>query len=93
MNTPAEPRRAVVTLVELALAGLLIAWRCVAPTWHPFWRDILFLLGLYWIFLVLCRNTRAREGVTLALTLVCLGIYLKSVMQDLLFVANLLPPE
>jgi hypothetical protein len=87
----AEPRRGAWTLLELALAGLLIAWRIAAPTWHPVWQDLLFYLGLYWVFLALCRDARAREWATLALSLLFLGIYLKGVMQNLLLVSDLLP--
>ena len=86
-----EIRKRPWVLLELALAGLLIAWRVAAPTWHPFYLDILFYLGLYWILLALCRDPRAREGAAVGLSLLFLGIYLKGVMPNLLLVTDLLP--
>ena len=84
-------RRRPWILLELACAGLLIAWRCAAPTWHPFYLDILFFLGLYWVLLALCPDPRAHEWGAVGLTLFFLAIYVKSIMPNVLYVANLLP--
>ena len=92
MRVPASWRRRPWLLLELALAGLLIAWRVAAPTWHPVYLDFLFYLGLFWAFLALCPEPRAREGAALALSLLFLAVYLKGVMPHLLLVAGLLPP-
>ena len=87
----AEIRRRPWCLLEVALAGALIAWRFVAPTWHPVWFDLLFYLGLYWIYLALFPETKSWTAVTLGLTMLGLGIYLKGQLPHMLLVAELLP--
>jgi hypothetical protein len=79
--------------LEIALAVALVAWRCAAPTWHPFYRDILFYLGLYWIFLVLVpESSPARTPVTIGMMMLALGIYATGQMPHMLLSLDLLPP-
>ena len=93
MKAVEESRRGVAwAFLEVALAGLLIAWRCTAPTWHPVYFDIPFYLGLFWIFLTLCPNPRAREAVAVGLMLLLLAVYLKGIMPHMLLAFDLLPP-
>ena len=84
-------RRRPWILLELAGAGLLIAWRCAAPTWHPFYLDFLFYLGLFWVLLALCPDGRAHQWAAIGLTLFFLAIYVKGIMPHVLYVAELLP--
>jgi hypothetical protein len=83
-------RRRPWILLELALAGLLIAWRLAAPTWHPVWMDLLFYLALYWAWTALFPESKAWTRVTLALMLLGLGIYLKHQIPQMLLLVNLL---
>lgn len=78
--------------LELLLAGALIAWRCVARTWHPFYLDIFFYLGVYWIFLALApRESKARTPVAVLMCLGLLALYLKAQVPHMMVVAELLP--
>ena len=91
MNAIEEPRRGAWTFLEAALAGLFIAWRCSSLLSHPLYLDIPLYLGLFWIFLALCPVPRAREALAVGLMLLFFAIYLKSVITNLLFVADLQP--
>ena len=86
-----ELRRRPWLLLELGLAAALVSWRCVAPTWHPVWLDIFFYLGLYWAYLAIGTAPRLWTGITLALMLGFLAIYMTRQMPHALLAADLLP--
>lgn len=87
----AEIRRRPWILLEVALAGLLIAWRFVAPTWHPVWCDLFLYLGLYWICLAFAPGERRWTAITLLLMLGLLAIYLRAQVPQVLVAVDLLP--
>ncbi len=77
--------------LELALAVLLLVWRCLAPTWHPVYLDLLFYLGLYWVFLILDAKADRVETLTAFLMIALFGIYLRAQMPHWLVLVDLLP--
>lgn len=91
MNPPAAIRRRPWGLLELALSGLLIAWRCAAPTWHPLWADLFLYLGLYWMLLVLAPAPWSDTWGLLTVMLILLAICLKGQMPHVLLACDLLP--
>jgi hypothetical protein len=92
VETPAEPpRRVRWKVLELALAGALVAWRGAAPTWHPFYFDVFFYFGLFWADLVVRPGHRSWVAATGLLMLLTFGLYLKAQMPHILVSANLLP--
>ena len=86
-----DRRRLLSTGIQLLAAAALIAWRALAPTWHPLWEDALFLCALYWIFCLFARDTRAWPAVTGLVCALIGALYLKGQMPHMLLVYDLLP--
>lgn len=91
VNVMEAVRRRPWILLEFLLAGALIAWRFVAPTWHPVWQDLLFYLGLYWIYTAAAPESKAWTGVTLAIMIGFLAICLRAQLPHILVAFELLP--
>lgn len=91
VKIPAALRRRPWMPLELALAVLLLVWRCLAPTWHPVYLDLLFYLGLYWVFLILDAKADRVETLTAFLMIALFGIYLRAQMPHWLVLVDLLP--
>lgn len=84
-------RRGLAVAAQLAAAAALVAWRVAAHSWHPVWKDIVFLLCLYWVFCLFFLRTRAWGPVTALLVSTLAVIYLNGQMPHMLLVYNLLP--
>lgn len=84
-------RRRAITAAQAVAALSLAAWRLLAPTWHPFWQDILFWAALYWLATLFGRESRAWPALTGAVVLGLALIYLSGQMPHMLLVYDLLP--
>jgi hypothetical protein len=78
VNSTEAVRRRPWAALEVVLAGALVAWRFVAPTWHAVWLDLLFYLGLYWIFVALCPESKRGSAAAWVLMFLLLILYLRA---------------